>query len=103
MRNLLALVGFVIVLFLGLGWYLGWYTFGIKAGSNGKTEFSGEVNVDKVKGDIGKGVSKAGQFIDSLKKEPVESKPDFVGPTLPGDWTPGKNSAASLPVPGGKN
>jgi hypothetical protein len=99
MRNLLAFVGFVVVGFLGLGWYLGWYSIGAKTNTNGKLEFSGEVNVDKVKGDFGKGLSKTGQFIDSLKKEPAESKPDFVGPTLPADWLPGNGAAAGLPAP----
>lgn len=102
MRNMFALVGFVLVAFLGAGYYLNWYSFGVKTGTNGKLEFSGDVNVDKVKGDLGKGVSRTGQFIDSLKKEKANDKPDFVGPTLPSEWTPSSPSLAGLPLPGKK-
>ena len=36
MRNLLALVGFIVVMFAGLGWYFNWYSFNIKASTDGK-------------------------------------------------------------------
>lgn len=87
MRNLLSLVGLVIVGFLGLGWYLGWYKLGITTGASGNTQISFDVNTNKIKDDGRKGLSRAGEFVDSLKKEPADSKSEFVGPTLPNDWS----------------
>jgi hypothetical protein len=85
-RNLLSLIGLVIVVFLGLGWYLGWYQLGISTGESGNTQISFDVNTNKIKDDGRKGLSRAGEFVDSLKKEPVEAKNEFVGPTLPSNW-----------------
>jgi predicted negative regulator of RcsB-dependent stress response len=86
-RNLLSLVGFVVVVFLGLGWYLGWYQFAISKNTNGNTNISFDVNTNKIKDDASKGASRVGEFVDSLKKEPAGEKTDFMGPTLPGDWS----------------
>lgn len=87
MRNLLSLIGFVVVVFLGLGWYLGWYQFAIAKGTNGNTQISFDVNTNKIKDDASKGASRVGEFADGLKKVPVGEKKDFMGPTLPADWT----------------
>ena len=62
-----------------------------------------DVNTNKIKSDANKGTSRVGEFVDSLKKEPADSKQDFVGPTLPGDWT-SPSTAKSNPVnPSGSN
>jgi len=53
MKNLLALVGAVVVIFAGAGWYLGWYTFGTQ---NGNLEL--EVKAKKVIGDLKAGGKK---------------------------------------------
>lgn len=86
-RNLLSLVGFIIVAFLGLGWYLDWYRLGIRTGDSGNTQISFDVNTNKIKDDGRKGLTRAGEFVDSLKKETVDDKKEFVGPTLPNNWT----------------
>jgi hypothetical protein len=86
-RNLLSLVGLVVVGFLGLGWYLGWYQFAIAKGTNGNTQISFDVNTNKIKDDASAGASRVGEFVDGLKKVPAGEKKDFMGPTLPGDWT----------------
>lgn len=83
MRNLLSLVGFLVVAFLGLGWYLGWYSLGISTGEAGNAKISFDVNTNKIKDDGRKGLSKAGDFVESLKKDSSEGKTEFVGPTLP--------------------
>ena len=103
MRNLLSLVGLVVVVFLGLGYYLGWYQFGIAKGTNGNTQISFDVNTGKITDDAKKGASRVGEFVDGLKKVPADDK--FVGPTLPADWTAptpatGKTPPAGLPGPG---
>lgn len=92
MRNLLSLVGFLVVVFLGLGWYLGWYSLGISTGESGNAKISFDVNTNKIKDDGRKGLSKAGDFVDSLKKDSNDAKNDLVGPTLPSN---GSNTPVS--------
>jgi hypothetical protein len=106
MRNLFALVGFVVVLFLGLGWYLRWYQFDWATNSEGKARVQFDVDTNKVAGDLKAGADKAGAFIDAMKtKTPAEKAkrqsedPTFVGPPTPTDWQP-PNAAKSQPAAG---
>lgn len=104
MRNLLALIGLVVVVFLGLGWYLGWYQLHWSTNSDGKTDVNLSLNNGKIVGDLKTAKDKASQFLDSKLEQPAESNKNFVGPTLPGDWTPATGSnirpPAGLPAPG---
>ena len=95
MRNLLSLVGLVVVVFLGAGWYLGWYKLGVTKGNTGNVQVSFDVDTSKIKDDTSKGVNKVGDIVNGLKKEPTETSKDFVGPTLPSDWTPPSNSKST--------
>lgn len=52
MRNLLALVGLVIVLFFGIGWYRGWYTFEVEPGTDGKKKIELNVDTRKIESDV---------------------------------------------------
>jgi hypothetical protein len=109
MRNLFALVGFVVVVFLGLGWYLNWYRLDWSTGSDGRAKIGLDVDTNKVAGDLKTGADKAGQFIDTLKtKTPAEKAkqqaedPKFVGPPIPADWPGARPSpAVGVPVPPG--
>ena len=105
MKNLLALVGAVVVLVAGLGWYLGWYKVGV---SNG----TGEVKVDlnKVKADIKKEKETVGEFIkehENSKGVPGQSVslpvnielPPLPPPPLPGPTVPGTGSTIVIPPP----
>lgn len=58
MRNMLSLVGLLVVLFLGLGWYLDWYQVHPVATSSdpGQKTYTIEVNTQKVEKDGEKGV-----------------------------------------------
>ena len=53
MRNVLALVGLGGVLFLGAGYYKGWFTL-----ENDSGKLNIEVNTDKAKKDIEAGIEK---------------------------------------------
>jgi hypothetical protein len=55
MKNLLALVGAVVVLVGGLGWYLGWYKLGTTAGTDGHTKVTVDVDGNEVRKDLKKG------------------------------------------------
>ena len=63
MKNMLALVGAVVVLVGGLGWYLGWFKFGAEQGTPGHPKFNVEVESDKIKADLKKGKETVGEFI----------------------------------------
>lgn len=55
MRNLLALVGLVVVLFLGLGWYLDWYSFrpAPVLTDPGRKTYTIDINTKKITDDVG--------------------------------------------------
>jgi hypothetical protein len=111
MRNLFALIGFAIVVFLGLGWYLGWYKLDWATKSDGTTSVHFDVNAKKVGGDLQNGAQKAEAFIEKLKSKSPAAEiskkqtedPTFVGPPLPHDHvSPGtQQPAAGLPIPNG--
>ena len=87
MRNLLALVGLVLVLFVAVGWFRGWYTFQFSPGKDGRTDFNVSVDTSKMNADRRDGTSKVGDFIDGFKK------PDSTTPTSTA------SPAAGLPGP----
>jgi hypothetical protein len=53
MRNLLALIGLLVVLFLGLGWYMDWYQLRpvSAVGDPGHTTYTIDVNGQKIEKD----------------------------------------------------
>src|SRR4051794_8857706 len=51
MRNLLALIGLVVVGFGGIGWYLGWYHLSVAKGPEGTVEIKVDVDSKKVADD----------------------------------------------------
>ena len=85
MRNLLAFVGLVVVVFAVGGNYLGWYQFQWKPGKDGKQSFNVEVDTNKIGKDVGSGVERGGQLVkDKLQKESADpDSPNFVGPPDP--------------------
>src|SRR5262249_30012137 len=48
MKNTLALIGLVVVLAVGLGWYFGWYQFSTKPGEDGHRTINVDVNTKKI-------------------------------------------------------
>lgn len=70
MRNLLAFLAAALIAFLGLGWYLGWYSFKPVSTAEGHKSFNIDINADKIKSDVAKGVQKGEEKIhDVLDKE----------------------------------
>lgn len=85
MRNLLALIGFVIVVFLAVGYARDWYSFDISTDSNGKLKIVGDIDRNKIREDGSKTLDKAGDAIDSLRKKPESgSDQPLMGPPAPG-------------------
>ena len=96
MRNMLALIGAAVVLFVGIGWYQGWYTFAIAPGTNGKQRI--EVDVDTKK--IAEDARKAAETVSKTVGEPAPGSKaaELVGPPLPPDM-PKKVTVNSIPGP----
>ena len=54
MRNLLALGGAALLIFLGLGWYLDWYRLKVTPGEPGHRNISFDVNTNEITEDLSK-------------------------------------------------
>ncbi|MGL6074226.1 MAG: hypothetical protein ACRC8S_08700 [Fimbriiglobus sp.] len=89
MKNLLAFVGFVVVGFAGLGWYLGWYNLNVKTGADGKLNVSGDIDTKAITEDAKKFGQKVGKVIQN------ETDPGFVGPPSPADLKKPETKPAS--------
>jgi hypothetical protein len=63
MRNLLALVGALVVGFGGVGWYLGWYKLNVSRGNDGTLEVTTKVDTSRVTKDAGEGARHIGELI----------------------------------------
>src|SRR5690242_6721287 len=101
MRNLLALIGAAVVLFVGLGWYLGWYTFAFQPGSDGKQRIQLDVDTHKIADDAKAAAENVGKTVDSVREKADQPKPaatELVGPPPPPDL-PAKPSAPTVQFP----
>jgi hypothetical protein len=92
MRNLLALIGLFVVVFVGVGWYCEWYTLDIQKNSEGKLQIQTEVNTNKVSDDA----SGFFQTIGRLISEKMER--EGTPKTAPGS-TPGPATSPTPPAP----
>ena len=63
MRNILALIGFAVVLFLGLGYYFEWYSV-----SSSNDSFEIDVNKKKIVDDADAVKRKAGDVVNGVRK-----------------------------------
>ena len=64
MKNLLALLGALVVTFAAAGWYLGWYQVQSTTDANGHREVNIDLNTKKINQDINKGVEKIEKVIE---------------------------------------
>jgi hypothetical protein len=64
MKNLLALLGALVVTFVAAGWYLGWYQVQTTTDANGHREVNIDLNTKKIQADINKGVDKVEKVIE---------------------------------------
>src|SRR5436305_13589405 len=67
LKNLLALVGLVVVAFVGVGWYLGWYNFTATDDANGQHHLKIQVNASQITDDLSKGKQKVIMILDKEK------------------------------------
>lgn len=81
MRNLLAFVAAAAITFVGLGYYLGWYTVRSEASAYGHRTVNIDVNTPKVLDDVHKGVQKGEAKLDQVLQGKSQ-KTATAGPSL---------------------
>ena len=83
-RNFLAFVGLVVVGFVGIGYYMGWYKFDLSPGKDGKQNINVEFDTKKIGTDVEKKLDQGSELLkEKLKKENDPASPEFVGPPEP--------------------
>lgn len=91
MRNLLALVGLLVVGFGLVGWYCGWYKLSVNKGQDGNVQIKTEVDTKKVTDDSSAFFQKVGQVIGEQGKkgeQPVAAPVNTPGPATTPATTP---------------
>jgi hypothetical protein len=91
MRNLLALLAALLLLFAGLGWYLDWFKVKQHPAEPGHNNVSIDINTKKIGQDSQKFEQKLHQFIESATKE-KEKAPDAK---VPGKSPPTRSELSS--------
>lgn len=96
MRNLLALIGALVVGVGGLGWYLGWYKVHVAKAPDGNVRIETDVDLKKAGADVGEGLKRGGELVGELNKDKgaAEAKPQPGPPgNTPGPVTPPQGGA----------
>ena len=81
MRNLLAMLAFAALVFIGLGWYLDWYQVKTQAGPAGHHTVNIDVNSPKIMTDVHKGVQKGEEKLQSVLDKKNEDTTTTIKPT----------------------
>lgn len=98
MRNLLALLGLILVTAGLSGYYLGWYKVKSTTGSEGNRTISIDLNTTKIGEDLARGVSQIEKAIDK------KSEGDSADSTQSGKTTPATSTAETAQTkPGARN
>ncbi len=102
MRNILALFGLLVIGFLGVGWYMGWYKLSFSRTSDGNLEIKTNVDTKKV-GDDSSGFFKnaATAITNQAEKAAQDAKastPAGAPGSTPGPVTP-PAGAPTTPAP----
>ena len=89
MRNVLALIGLLVIGFIGLGWYMGWYKLSASRGSDGNLQITTNVDTHKVGSDSSEFFKNAAKVVGShVEKAAQDAKTSAAPPATPGS-TPG--------------
>jgi hypothetical protein len=84
MRNLLAFLAAAVLVFLTMGWYLGWYTFRTLPTSPGHHGYTIDIDTKKTEHDVQQGLQKgAAEIKDLLKKVQTEEPAKPAEKTAP--------------------
>ena len=97
MRNLLALIGLLVIGAAGAGWYLGWYKLSVTRSSDGNLEIKTDVDTKKVGQDTSDAVKNVGaaigEHVGKAAQDANTLAPGTPAGATPGPVTPPQNSA----------
>jgi hypothetical protein len=82
-KNLLALIGLVVVGFAIAGWYLGWYNIGTEKDAQGNTHVDVKVDAAKVKHDLSEGRDKVENVIEQKTANVLQPPAPAPAPVRP--------------------
>lgn len=85
MRNLLAFCAALLLMFTGMGWYLGWYQVRSAPAPPGHRAVNIDVHTDKISEDVRRGKEKLSEALDGARHDD-HSKPaetNKLGPMKP--------------------
>lgn len=100
MRNILAVIGLLVVGFAGLGWYLGWYKLSVSRGSEGKLQITTDVDTKKVGDDAKEAFNNAANAINNHAQDAKAPTPGATpGPLTPPQNLPSIPAVSGPPVP----
>jgi hypothetical protein len=69
MRNLLAFVAAVVLLFAGVGWYLGWYHVQSAPAPPGHRAVNIDVHTEKIGEDVRRGKERLHEAFDAARRD----------------------------------
>jgi hypothetical protein len=87
MRNLLALAALGLIVFFGVGWFLGWYKVQTTPTADGHRQIAIDLNTDKIKNDV---------TTEENKLHDLLAGKDGQTPPTTNTNTPTKGTAASF-------
>jgi hypothetical protein len=88
MRNLLALFALLVLLFVGIGWFKGWYRVERTDSAPGKQSYNVEVDTNKIRHDV----HQTGERLYNA----IEDRKDNTPKTDNSQSDPGKSSSHPL-------
>ncbi len=108
MRNLLALVGLLVLGVAGLGWYLGWYKLNVTRTTDGNLQINTTVDTKKAETDSAAFFKNASTVIGSqIEKSGQSAPPEGTPGATPGPGAQGSTfnplaptAPATPPAPG---
>ena len=78
MRNMLAFLAAVVLVLIGVGWYLDWFKFSVAPDGDGHQKVTIDVDTKKAVSETSSGLSTAGKKVEEFieKEKPSTAKTD---------------------------
>jgi hypothetical protein len=80
MRNLLAFLAAATIAFIGLGWYLDWYTIRSQPGPSGHRSVNIDLDSVKITNDVQKGVRRGEEKLQQALDKKAAQRSDSGAP-----------------------
>ena len=100
-RNLLAVIGLLVVVVGGVGWYMGWYKLSFTRGTDGNLEIKTDVDTNKVSSDTSNAFKNISAAVNNVEKKAQDAQTTpatspAATPATP-DGSPAKPGAQDTP------